>query len=125
MMIRIAWLCGLAILAAASTGAAATVGQSAQNQVAAGRELAAVACAACHQITPEQRKPPRVTSPDDPRGIEAPSFMEIAHVFGRDVSGLRQMITRPHYPMREQSFDPGDLDGIIAYIESLHRSGRQ
>ena len=90
-----------------------------QARVAAGASLARDACSACHQVSPRQTPPAPVFDPDQQATVPAPSFMKIARDRRKDAAYLRRVITRPHYPMREQSFDQDDLDAIIAYILSL------
>ena len=60
-----------------------------------------------------------VFDPDERNGVAAPSFMKIASDPRNTENDLRQIITRPHYPMREQTFEKDDLDAIVAYILSL------
>jgi mono/diheme cytochrome c family protein len=90
-----------------------------QARVAAGASLARDACSACHQVSRAQKRPAPVFDPDQQAGVPAPSFMKIARDPRKDAAYLRGVITRPHYPMREQSYDKDDLDAIVAYILSL------
>jgi mono/diheme cytochrome c family protein len=109
-----------ALVAAAGRAAAAPA-----DRVAEGAALARDACSACHQVSPRQKPPPAVYDPDQAANVPAPSFMKIARDRRKTAAYLRQVITRPHYPMREQSFDPNDLDAIIAYIQSLRPAPSQ
>jgi mono/diheme cytochrome c family protein len=87
--------------------------------VAEGAALSRDACSACHQVSPRQKPPPPVFDADQAVGIPAPSFMKIASDRQNSAADLQRMITRPHYPMREQAYDKDDLDAIVAYILSL------
>ena len=89
------------------------------GRAADGAALARDACSACHQVSPGQKPPPPVFDLDEEARIAAPSFMKIARDPRKDAAYLRKVITRPHYPMKEQVYDDEDLDGIIAYILSL------
>src|SRR5262245_24844344 len=97
----------------------------AENLTAAdGKALAQEYCSACHRVTPEQAQPPDVAV-DTGSGTEtypAPSFARIARTDRTEVQ-LRDRITNPHYPMREQQFIPEELDAIVAYILSLRAPG--
>jgi hypothetical protein len=73
----------------------------------------------CHRVTLAQRWPAPVFDPDERNGVAAPSFMKIACDPRNTANHLRQIIKRPHYPMREQTFDKDDLDAIVAYTLSL------
>jgi len=88
-------------------------------QIAAGASLARDACSACHRVSREQKPPAPVFDPDQQAAVHAPSFMSIARDRHKNAAYLRKVITRPHYPMREQSYDKDDLEAIVAYILSL------
>lgn len=90
-----------------------------EDRIVAGRSLARDACSACHQVSPRQKRPPPVFDPDQQANVRAPTFMSIARDPRKNAAYLRKVITRPHYPMREQSYDEDDLAAIIAYIQSL------
>jgi hypothetical protein len=83
-----------------------------------GRKLAIEACSACHQVFPQQKRPPPVSEGEEGARTEAPTFTEIAH---RCLSPgeLKSRIANPHYPMREQILMPIDLDDLAVYIQSL------
>lgn len=87
----------------------------------AGRSLAIEGCSGCHQVLVQQKRPPPVSEGAEGAWTEAPTFQEIAT---RCLSAdeLRNKITNPHYPMREQLLMPIDVDNLAAYIRSL--SGR-
>jgi len=90
-----------------------------EDRIVAGGSLARDACSACHQVSPRQKPPPPVFDPDQQTNVRAPTFMSIARDPRKNAAYLRKVITRPHYPMREQSYDKDDLEAIIAYIQSL------
>jgi len=95
------------------------VAHAAPGRVEDGKALAREACAACHQVTPEQQPPRPVYNPDEGNAVRAPSFVAIARDPTRTDDYLRAIITRPHYPMREQMIDNEDLEALVAYIGSL------
>jgi mono/diheme cytochrome c family protein len=84
----------------------------------AGRDIAIGACGGCHQVTSGQKRPAPVHEGEEGAWTEAPTFMEIAN---RCLSAdeLRNRITNPHYPMREQLLTPVDVDELAAYIRSV------
>ena len=88
-------------------------------QIVAGASLARDACSACHRVSRQQKPPAPVFDPDQQAAVHAPSFMSIARDRHKNAAYLRNVITRPHYPMREQSYDKDDLEAIVAYILSL------
>jgi mono/diheme cytochrome c family protein len=118
------WALMLSAISLIATGADAA---ERNGKVSAGETLARDACSACHQVSLRQKPPPPVFDQDEQAGVRAPSFMVLARDPRKNATYLRKVITRPHYPMREQSFDKDDLDAIIAYIRSLrpHLIGRQ
>lgn len=104
------------------TGAASA--QAAGLTAADGKALAQEYCSACHRVTQEQAQPPDVAvdTGSGTETFEAPSFARIARTDQTEAQ-LRDRITNPHYPMREQQFIPEELDAIVAYILSLRTSG--
>jgi mono/diheme cytochrome c family protein len=110
---------GLGALFAAALVSASAAAERA-SPIAAGHALAREACAACHRVDRAQKPPPPVRE-DRSAAVPAPSFLAIARDKRNTRARLRLVITRPRHPMREQSFDRGDLDAIIAYILSLRR----
>jgi hypothetical protein len=110
------------IASACIAGSAAFGQASAGTPVAAGHELAVEACSACHQVDAQQKRPPPVAEGEEGAHTEAPTFMEIAERC-LSASDLRTRIANPHYPMREQTLMPIDLDNLSFYIRSLsHKS---
>jgi len=83
-----------------------------------GRELAIEACSACHQVAPQQKRPAPVSEGEEGAHTQAPTFMDISR---RCLSSaeLKDRITNPHYPMREQLLLPIDVDELANYIRSL------
>jgi mono/diheme cytochrome c family protein len=106
------WLSTLFSLAL--TGAATAAGDS-----KAGRVLAIDACSACHKVTPGQTRPAPVQDPDEGVGIQAPDFTWIARKYARRPRALRRYIQAPVHPMREQVWDTGDLDAVVAFIRTI------
>ena len=108
----------------AMTIAAMLVAASAANakvitRVEQGRLNAIEACAACHQVRPEQPPTPPVHDNNFDLDVQPPSFMEIAKTHGTDIEYLRKHIKEPEWPMREQWLDDDYLRDIILYIQSL------
>lgn len=93
-------------------------GASLGNPVDTGRSLAAEGCGGCHQVSPQQKRPPPVSEGEEGAWTEAPTFQQIAN---RCLSAdeLKARIVNPHYPMREQLLMPVDVDNLAAYIRSL------
>lgn len=114
-------LAAVCLLLGAGVADAAPAGPDAKAQVAAGERLAREACAACHQVSPQQPMPPPVYDPDQRTGIPAPSFLAIARDRTKDASYLQARIANPHYPMKEQVIDDSDVEALAAYIGSLRR----
>ena len=98
---------------------------AAPSNVDYGRRVAIDACAACHQVTSQQKRPQPVFDADANEAVAAASFAEIASKHGKDGDYLRRKITMPTHPMREQSFDERDLRAIIAYLKSLTPSAKK
>jgi len=91
---------------------------AAAASIEAGRSLAVMGCAACHQVTPGQKRPAPVAEGEEGPHVQAPTFAQIA-ARCQPAAQLRAEVANPHYPMREQLFQPMDLDDITAYIGSL------
>lgn len=107
------WLTTL--LSLGLTGAAMAAGDS-----RAGRILAIDACSACHKVTPGQTRPAPVLDPDEGVSIQAPDFTWIATKYAHRPRALRRYIQAPVHPMREQVWDAGDLDAVVAFIRTIH-----
>lgn len=56
---------------------------------------------------------------DEKVHVAARSFMDIVADSAKDAAYLRNVIVRPHYPMKEQRFTPEDLEMVVAYMLSL------
>lgn len=77
---------------------------------AAGREVAASLCRACHLITPADRGPV-------PDGV--PSFVAIASKPGQSERGVRAALLGPHPVMPEPPITTQQAADVAAYIMSL------
>jgi len=78
----------------------------------AAKGLVADRCSQCHAV-------PGYSAQGLPT-VEAPSFQAIAD----DPSTypeqrLRTFLLQPHWPMAQFRLSPGDIDNIVAYVESL------
>ena len=78
-----------------------------------GRAIAAERCAKCHAV------PDIVTQ----GGMDiAPSFNDMASGFDIErEEWIRTFLGRPHWPMRQVTLSPSDIDNIVAYLQSLSR----
>ncbi len=84
-----------------------------------GRAIAIEACSACHKVMPHQKQPDPVLNPDEGISITAPDFRSIARKYARRPRALRAYIAAPAHPMREQMWNPEDLDAVVAFIQAL------
>ena len=112
----------LALAALAASACSSQPGANGPGNAVRGRPLAIEDCAACHQVTADQKPPAPVLDPDLREQIVAPSFAAMSEKYAGNRAGLRNFIHQPQYPMREQQFLPQDLDDIVAYIQSLPHS---
>jgi mono/diheme cytochrome c family protein len=106
------------LLLGLTLGATSIVAHGAVASTEAGRALAQAACSSCHQITPEQHRPPPVANPDEGSKVQAPTFQQIAARCLTETD-LRAKIVSPHYPMREQLLTDIDIGSLAQYIRSL------
>jgi len=76
-----------------------------------GRAIAAEHCVKCHAI------------PDysDNSGLDiAPTFAALAaELDGDGEARFRRFLARPHWPMRQFTLSPSDIDNIVAFMQSL------
>ena len=115
---KIASRSSAALLLVITFGTTSIGGGRAAASVEAGRALAQAACSACHQVVPEQHRPPPVANPDEGSKVQAPSFQRIAARCLTETD-LRAKIVSPHYPMREQVLTDIDVGSLAQYIRSL------
>ncbi|HTQ14212.1 MAG TPA: c-type cytochrome [Rhizomicrobium sp.] len=102
----------------AGANAAASVAGDAK-QVSLGHQIAVEACSSCHRVERAQAQPQGVPNPEERNAVMAPSFAAIASDTRDNDAFLRQAITAPKHPMREQEWQKADLDAVVAYIRSL------
>lgn len=76
-----------------------------------GRVIARQWCASCHIVEPGQ--PAAADS--------APAFASIANDPARAPSAQRAWLSNPHPPMPNLALSRGEIDDIVAYLESLRR----
>jgi cytochrome c len=91
-----------------STSAAASAQTAGDRE--AGWQLARRWCTGCHVV--------------DMSGYgtdTAPPFPTIARERGKDQRWLRAWLISPHPPMPNMSLSRGEIDDVIAYLESLAR----
>lgn len=105
-------------------GMSAAATSSLNAEVEAGKAFAEMACAACHQVRPDQPSPPPVIDKESHSTVEAPSFIRIAYERGDQPAYLREVITRPTHPMPEQLLEDKDVAALVAYIRSLRATRR-
>ncbi|OAI44679.1 hypothetical protein AYO42_04480 [Rhizomicrobium sp. SCGC AG-212-E05] len=96
-----------------------TASAQAAGDARLGRGIAIEACSACHKVMPHQKQPDPVLNPDEGIRITAPDFSSIARKYARRPRALRDYIEAPTHPMREQMWDPEDLDAVVAFIQTL------
>jgi mono/diheme cytochrome c family protein len=101
-------------------GALSLTAMARAEYLARGETIAVEACSACHQVTARQALPPPVPNPDEATSVPAPSFFDIAER-NLDAATLRARIKAPPHPMREQDWNDGDLNDVVAYMRSLKR----
>jgi mono/diheme cytochrome c family protein len=86
-----------------------SAGQLWAADVDAGRSLARQWCVECHIVEPTQE------SASD----AAPPFEAIAEDPNRTPEGLRAWLAEPHPPMPNLQLSTGEIEDILAYIQSL------
>ncbi|MGE0093168.1 MAG: c-type cytochrome [Alphaproteobacteria bacterium] len=76
-----------------------------------GRVIARQWCASCHIVEPGQ-----------PAAADtAPAFATVANDPARLPSAQRAWLSNPHPPMPNLALSRGEIDDIVAYLESLRR----
>lgn len=75
-----------------------------------GRAIAQQWCASCHIVAPGQAG-----------ADSAPAFASIANDPARSPGALRAWLSNPHPPMPNLALSRGEIDDIVAYLESLRR----
>lgn len=97
--------------------ASATLSPAQQELVGRGEAVAELACASCHAIGAE----------GDSAHADAPPFRFLSQSIG--ISTLEKAFAEgsvtDHPDMPDWSFDPLDLDGLIAYLETIQVSATQ
>jgi mono/diheme cytochrome c family protein len=88
---------------------AATAGED--PTLAEGRELAEVHCSRCHAVGPEGRSPM----------AEAPPFRDLERRYPIETlaEALAEGIVTGHPQMPVFTFQPGEIDALLAYLDSL------
>lgn len=98
------WIAALAMAAAFPLAAKAADADH-------GRVIARQWCASCHIVEPGQ------TAAAD----SAPAFARIANDPARAPSAQRAWLSSPHPPMPNLALSRGEIDDIVAYLETLRR----
>lgn len=93
-----------------STGAARAMAQDYGGDIAAGRDIAAKHCVACHAVD----RPTRPTQ-------HAPSWQAIADMPSTTSLSLHVFMRTSHPSMPNYRLGPHETDDVIAYILSLRR----
>lgn len=75
-----------------------------------GRAIARQWCASCHIVEAGQ-----------PGGDAAPPFATIANDRTRSPGALRAWLANPHPPMPNLHLSRGEIDDVVAYLETLRR----
>ena len=105
MKISTALLIGASLLLQSTAVAQVPIRGDVQN----GREIAERWCAACHDVSSEQRS----GNPD------VPSFVAIARSSAEDAGRLEHFLTDPHPVMPNMNLTREEIRDIVAYILSL------
>jgi mono/diheme cytochrome c family protein len=92
------------------------------KEIALGRERAIEYCSGCHQVTRQQPRPEPVPFPEEDARVVTPSFLALSVKYKNQERELRALIKAPAHPMKEQEFLDADLNAIVAYIESVHKT---
>lgn len=77
----------------------------------AGHVLAQQWCANCHQVEANA-----ATIKDN-----APSFVALADMHGKDLNWVRNYLLDPHLPMMGINLSRVQIDNIVAYMRTLQR----
>ncbi len=93
-------------------GFAGAQAQDPLGDVAAGRELAATVCSACHAVD----KGVRDATPGGP-----PAFQSLADDPAMTEIALRVFLRTPHRNMPNLMLADSEIDDVVAYIHSLRR----
>lgn len=75
-----------------------------------GRVIARQWCSSCHIVEPGQAG-----------ADSAPAFATIANDPARKPGALRAWLSNPHPPMPNLALSRGEIDDIVAYLETLRR----
>lgn len=101
---------GKAFIAAVAMAAAFPLAAAAAD-ANHGRVIARQWCASCHVV--EAGQPAAADT--------APAFSTIANDPGRAPSAQRAWLSSPHPPMPNLALTRGEIDDIVAYLETLRR----
>lgn len=93
--------------------ASSTLVADSERLIATGKDIAEKTCAFCHAVGPEGRSP----------NAKAPAFRTLAE--RHPALSLREPLSRgiaaPHEEMPAFTLSEGEIDGIVAYVNSLSR----
>lgn len=92
--------------------------QTSQHQaIEAGRNLAQTQCATCHAIGKRGQSP----------NPQAPRFATLSQRYSLDnlAEAFSEGVLVGHGPMPEFSFEPDQIDGLIAYLKSVQSSAKR
>ena len=92
-----------------------TTPASAAGDANAAKGIVVEHCVTCHEV-------PGYVAETEPAQLDAPSFATIANdPQAYDRHRLRIWLRRPHWPMQQLVLSDGDVENLLAFIETLRR----
>lgn len=85
------------------------------GDVALGQDLARRVCASCHRVEKDET---------DEKFLDVAAFQTIADSPSKTGLSLRVFLKSPHRSMPDLILSEAEIDGVIAYIQSLKTTGR-
>lgn len=85
------------------------------GDVGVGQDLARRVCASCHRVEKHET---------DEKFLEVAAFQTIADSPSKTALSLRVFLKSPHRNMPDLILSEAEIDGVIAYIQSLKTTGR-
>lgn len=85
------------------------------GDIALGQDLARRVCASCHRVEKDET---------DEKFLEVAAFQTIADTPSKTALSLRVFLKSPHRNMPDLILSEAEIDGVIAYIQSLKTTGK-
>lgn len=107
----------LPVVATAVLALGAPIAAAAQDlgDVAVGQGLATRVCATCHRVNKDET---------DEKFLDVAAFQTIADSPSKTALNLRVFLKSPHRNMPDLILTKAEIDGVIAYIQSLKTTGK-